>query len=386
MSKDHVNKFILLNGDALEVLKDIPDNTVHMVVTSPPYWQLRDYMVSGQLGQEATPEEYVEKLVIIMREVKRVLRKDGTCWFNIGDGYNNSSGYSRAKGEWKRKGREQGSGDRKSFKHAVIKRKDLIGMPWRVGFALQEDGWYLRNDIIYSKTNPMPDGAKDRPTRSHEYIFLLTKSSKYFYDYYASLEDTDKQPEGEQGFGANIQEGTFRMDQDRSFQHYGKRNKRSVWQTSVANFKGGHYATFSIKLIEPCIVAGTSAKGCCVDCGTPWDRIFKKEKILCTRKEGTNKYSEMHNLYPEMEVKEVYTLSLVAKGWEKNCSCETNKTKPCIVLDPFSGMATTGVVAFKYNQHYIGIELNKKYLKMSRKRLLRNSDTYIKEVSDIKEL
>jgi DNA modification methylase len=385
MSEDVKHKFLLLNGNSLEVLKSISDNTVHTVVTSPPYWQLRDYQVSDQLGQESTPEEYVEKLVAIMAEVRRVLRKDGTCWFNIGDGYNNSAGYSRAKKSFKRKGREKGSGDKSFFKHDVIKRKDLIGMPWRLAFALQESGWYLRCDVVWKKENPMPDGAKDRPTRGHEYIFLFTKSEKYFYDYYGVLEDTKDHPDGEQGFGANVQEGTFRQDKDRSFQHFGKRNPRSVWETSVANFKGGHYATFPEKLINTCVKAGTSEKGCCVECGTPWARKFEKEQIKIER-EIDCKGFEFNNMFKEMGQKEESKLYLVEKGWEKKCTCDTDETKPCIVLDPFSGMATTGLVAFKFDQHYLGIELNEKYLEASRDRLQDGYNNVVVEVESVEEL
>jgi DNA modification methylase len=316
-------KFLLLNGNSKDVLKEFPDNCVQTVVTSPPYWQLRDYFVDDQLGQEETPEEYVKNLVEICEEIKRVLRKDGIFWLNIGDGYNNS------------------------FKHPIIKNKDLVGMPWRVGLALQEAGWYLRCDIIFSKTNPMPDGAKDRPTRGHEYIFLLTKSPKYFYDYYGVLEETEKQPEQIQGFGANEQHGTYRMDQERTFEHYGKRNKRSVWEFSVSNFKGNHFATFNPKLIEHCIKSSTSEKGCCVECGTPWCRIFEKEKIPSENKKG-------------------YNLELSHKGWEKGCNCETDEVKKCIVLDPFNGSGTTGIVSLKYDNNYIGIDINKEYLDIAR--------------------
>jgi len=202
------SKFLLLRGKSQDVLKKFPDNVFHTVVTSPPYWSLRDYFDDEQLGQESTPEEYVKNVVDIMREVKRTLRSDGTVWFNIGDSYNNTSGFCRATNDWGREGRTKGSADKKAIKHKTIKTKDLIGMPWRVAFALQEDGWYLRCDIVWEKTNPMPDGAKDRPTRGHEYIFLLSKSPKYFYDYYRVLEDTEEQPGGIQGVGANEQEGT----------------------------------------------------------------------------------------------------------------------------------------------------------------------------------
>lgn len=342
-------QILLLKGDSKEVLKDIPDDLVHSVVTSPPYWQLRDYFADDQLGQEATPEEYVKNLVDILREVKRVLRKDGSLWLNLGDGYNNSSGFERTT-KWKRKGRTGGSSDKKSFKHKTIKTKDLIGMPWRVAFALQEDGWYLRCDIIWEKTNPMPDGVKDRPTRGHEYVFLLTKSPKYYYDYYRVLENTEEQPEQIQGFGANDQKGTYRMDQTRIFEHYGKRNKRSVWRTSVSSFKGGHFATYPSKLIDPMIAASTSEKGCCVNCGTPWFRKFEKEKQPSDNKKG-------------------YILKLVDKGWEKGCKCDTNEVKPGIVLDPFNGSGTTGNVALKYDQNYIGIDTNEEYLDIARKNI-----------------
>jgi len=378
-------KFLLLNGSSKKVLERFPSNTFHTVVTSPPYWQLRDYFVDGQLGNEATPEEYVENLVDILREVKRTLRKDGNLWLNLGDGYNNSSGFCRARKKWKREGRTGGSADKKVFRHDHIKQKDLIGIPWAVAFALQKDGWYLRCDIIYSKTNPMPDGAKDRPTRSHEYIFLLSKSHKYFYDYYAVLEDTESKPKGTQGFGANNQEGTFRMDQNRIFEHYGKRNKRSVWTTSVSSFKGKHFATFPQDLINPCVCASTSEKGCCVKCGTPWVRDFEKIEVPIDRTTG-KRHTEIVDIINFADIKQEYDLQLIFKGWNKSCDCDTEETKPCLVLDPFSGMATTGLAAFKYNQHYVGIELNKEYLEMSRDRLMGEDTMSIEEISTVEEI
>jgi DNA modification methylase len=362
MKNLNISKFMLINEDALSALKKIPDNVFHTIVTSPPYWQLRDYFAPKQLGQENTPEEYIHKLVIILEEAKRVLRKDGSLWLNIGDSYN-----------------------QKAFKHKNnIKIKDLMGMPWKVALALQNSGWYLRCDIIYNKTNPLPDGAKDRPTRSHEYIFLLTKSSKYFYDYYATLEDTETHPNGEQGFGANNQKGTYRMDQERTFIHYGKRNKRSVWEVPVANFQGKHFATFSSKLIEPCILASTSEKGCCVECGTPWVRKFEKEQIKINNK-STNKLTDSSNMFEDMKTKQEYKLHLVEKGWEKQCQCKTFDTKSCLVLDPFSGMATTGLVSFKHCQNYVGIELNKEYLDISKERLTKGCEESVEEIFDVND-
>lgn len=377
-----MGKFLLLQGKSQEVLKKFPDNTFHTVVTSPPYWSLRDYFDDEQLGQESTPEEYVKNVVSIMREVKRTLRKDGTVWFNIGDSYNNSSGFCRSTKNWKREGREKGSADKKAIKHKVIKTKDLMGMPWSVAFALREDGWYLRCDIIWEKENPMPDGAKDRPTRGHEYIFLLSKSPKYFYDYYRVLEDTEEQPEGIQGFGANDQKGTYRMDQKRTFEHYGKRNKRAVWRQSVSTYRGGHFATYPAKLIIPCIQASTSEKGCCVKCGTPWERQFEKVEVKAPLKRHTttkkNQSEPFINMFSDKltgeseftdEDSEEVMLTLESKGWEKQCNCDTNEVTSCLVLDPFNGTGTTGEVALTNKQNYVGIELNEEYLKISRDRL-----------------
>lgn len=362
-----MSKFLLLNGKSEDILKSIPDNTFHAVVTSPPYWSLRDYFHADQLGNEETPEEYIDNLVNILREVKRTLREDGTMWLNIGDSYNNTAGYSRAKSEWRRKGREGGSAEKKAIKHSVIKTKDLFGMPWRVAFALQEDGWYLRCDVIWKKSNPMPDGAKDRPTHGHEYMFLMSKSPRYFYDYYAVQEETNDHPEGPQRFGAKNQKGTFRCDQDRTFKHYGKRNKRSVWETSVSTFQGDHFATYPPQLIEPCILASTSEKGCCSKCGDPLYRISLKEE----NKEDV--YGEDVDIQTGEKEKVSIDKKFVLKdnGWEKRCDCKDSIIVPCRVLDPFSGMATTGLVCLDHNRNYVGIELNKNYLDRSRKRLKR---------------
>jgi len=392
------SKFLLLQGKSQDVLKQFPDNVFHAVVTSPPYWSLRDYFTNGQLGQESTPEEYIENVVAIMREVKRTLRKDGAVWFNIGDSYNNSSGFSRATKGWDRKGRKKGSADKKAIKHKTIKTKDLIGMPWAVAFALRDDGWYLRCDIIFSKTNPMPDGAKDRPTRGHEYIFLLTKSPQYFYDYYRVLEDTEYHPEGVQGFGAKNQKGTFRMDQERTFKHYGKRNKRAVWRVSVSSFRGNHFATYSPKLIDPCIQASTSERGCCSKCGTPWERDFEKVEIERPapvdkdalkggREEGTDIFvdggGDLDN--PDTNPKTIKVLELVSKGWIKKCKCKTDETTNCLVLDPFNGTGTTGEVALTHGQRYVGIELNKEYLEIARERLS-EGNCFSQEVLTIKDI
>jgi DNA modification methylase len=356
-----MKKFQLLCGKSQDVLKSFKDNTFQAVVTSPPYWQLRDYFAEGQLGQEKTPEEYIENLVNIFREVKRVLRKDGVVWLNIGDSYNNSSGFCRAKEEWQREGRKGGSSDKKAFKHNVIKKKDLVGMPWSVAFALRADGWYLRCDVCWQKENPMPDGAKDRPTRGHEYIFMLTKSAKYYYDYYATLEDTKGKPISSQRFGSRHQKGTFRQDQERVFEHYGKRNIRSVWTTAVSRFRGGHFATFPPELIEKPILGSASEKGCCPKCYAPWRRLTEKKTV-----DGQ--------------------LELLSTGWEPTCSCGVKKTERCLVLDPFNGVATTGVVSLKHNHYYVGVDVSEEYLQISRERFISEDDIFKDSNNNIDEV
>jgi len=359
-------KYLLVNGSSKEILNSFPPEIFHSVITSPPYFNLRDYSVEGQLGQEKSPEEYVENLVEICRGVKRVLRKDGTFWLNIGDSYNSDSGFCRATNGWDREGREQGSSDKKAIKHSYIKRKELFGVPWLVAFALQREGWFLRCDIIWKKENVCPDGAKDRPTRSHEYVFLLSKSPKYFYDYYNSLEATAYSPKNIQRFGARHQVGTFRNDQNRTFQAYGMRNRRSVWETSVSSFSGNHWATFALELIEPCIKVSTSDHGCCAQCGTPWSRKTEVIQIKPYNEEECEK-------------------KIVPLAWKKSCNCDTNEIKPCLILDPFSGMATTGIGCLKYNRNYVGIDINSEYINLSRERIYKEmgDDMFMEEISNL---
>ena len=176
-------KSTVLTGDALVQLKTLPDGCANTCVTSPPYYGLRDYGVDGQIGLEETPEQYISKLVEVFREVRRVLRDDGTCWVNIGDSYCNTNGYARAQPEFQRQGRNDAPAndrDLTQLHEAGFKTKDLIGIPWMLAFALRADGWYLRQDIIWAKPNPMPESVTDRCTKSHEYIFLLSKSPKYY--------------------------------------------------------------------------------------------------------------------------------------------------------------------------------------------------------------
>jgi len=225
-------------GDAIEVLKTIPDQSINTCVTSPPYWGLRDYGIDGQVGIEETPEEYVAKMVEVFREVKRVLRKDGTLWLNLGDSYAGNCSQASNNGR-------AGFGNPRerlvNRKGKGLKPKDLVGIPWRVALALQADGWYLRSDIIWHKPNPIPESVKDRPTKAHEYIFLLSKSPKYYYDYEAIKEPVT------------------------SRQLRSTRNKRSVWTVPTRPFPEAHFATFPPELIEPCVLAGCPIGGVVLD-------------------------------------------------------------------------------------------------------------------------
>ena len=399
----------LLQGDVMAKLAEIETGTVQCCVTSPPYWGLRDYGVPGQLGLEATPEEYVNKMVQVFREVWRVMRDDGTLWLNLGDSYNNTSGFSRASPEYFREGRVGGSADKKAFKHSAIKTKDLCGIPWMVAFALRADGWYLRSDIIWAKPNPMPESVTDRPTKAHEYIFLLSKRERYFYDAEA-VREPGAIPAGTKAAkgsaerfntpGVNSRPPEYKI-------YNGTRNRRSVWTISTQPYPEAHFATFPPKLIEPCILAGTSPRACEI-CGAPWERMVEKSRstlsrtddpTMLTGRRGLNRerprqsdryvlaitQNELANKLRtvatgrEQEMRETFgskwdhwtrtdrsgarvpTFADAKKlktllgvtipfdgqpgGWQPTCSCKNEGKGRCIVLDPFAGTGTTLWVA-----------------------------------------
>jgi len=263
----------ILQGDCLESLINLESKSINTCVTSPPYFGLRDYGADGQMGLEETPEEFVENLVKVFREVKRVLRDDGTVWLNLGDSYAMSS--MRGKNSEFKSISQSKSGIvnvKKNIPHG-LKAKDLIGIPWRVAFALQQDGWYLRQDIIWHKPNPMPESVRDRCTKSHEYIFLLSKNKKYYYD-----NEAIKEPAKQNRWGGK-KAINLNNSKDKSNQFNGltrerdmmpeKRNKRSVWIVTTKPFKGAHFAVFPMDLIEPCVLAGCPEK-VCVECDTPY--------------------------------------------------------------------------------------------------------------------
>lgn len=332
-----INK--ILCGDALKLLKKLPENSVHCIVTSPPYWCLRDYGIAGQLGMEDTPSKYAAALVRVFKEAKRVLRNDGTLWLNIGDSYAAAPKSRTAEQAARRstltgsKGTQISCSIQPNKVVGSLKAKDLVGIPWMVAFALRKAGWYLRCDIIWSKPNPMPESVTDRPTKAHEYIFLLTKSDKYYYDADA-IKTIAKNPEddarriGKQSWGnkntpdqlrngirprksGNLERkpGSERgCPSDSTSNVCGsvpwegmKANKRSVWTVPTKPFAEAHFATFPPELITDCIKAGCPEGG--------------------------------------------------------------------IVLDPFMGAGTTALVSAKLNRNYIGIELNPSYIEISEKRL-----------------
>lgn len=250
----------ILFGDCREIMRRWAEQGVkaQMCVTSPPYFGLRDYGVDGQIGLEQTPDEYVAKMVKVFREVRRVLRDDGTLWLNLGDSYAANHAYQvpSTKGGPKHSD-SQAAGGKGSVVPDGLKPKDLIGIPWRVAFALQADGWYLRQDIIWHKPNPMPESVRDRCTKAHEYIFLLSKSPRYYFDSEAMQEDAVKGTSGSsfnKGKTAGHQLG---RSSNAERVENGKRNRRSVWTVATRPYKGAHFATFPPALIEPCILAGS---------------------------------------------------------------------------------------------------------------------------------
>jgi DNA modification methylase len=254
----------IINSDCIEGMRVLPEKSIDTCVTSPPYYGLRDYGEDGQIGLEETPDAYVKRLVEVFREVRRVLKDDGTLWLNLGDSYNGAS-TNRTGQNGYNDGRTNRTSRFSTGGVDGLKPKDLIGIPWRVAFALQTDGWFLRQDIIWHKPNPMPESVTDRCTKAHEYIFLLSKSGKYYFDNEAIKEDTGKEGGAPRLFGAKKQEGTLRHDVGRDFVDDGTRNKRSVWTVTTKPYSGAHFATFPQDLIVDCIKAGCPKDGIVLD-------------------------------------------------------------------------------------------------------------------------
>ena len=283
-----------------------------------------------------------------------------------------------------------------------LKEKDLIGIPWRVAFALQADGWWLRSDIIWHKPNPMPESVKDRPTKSHEYVFLLAKSQKYYYDADAvkePLADSTLQDK-RNGKGRLTTGENTKYDlppaswyRNRKFTDPALgRNKRTVWTIPTQSYSGAHFATYPEKLVEPCILAGTSEKGCCPYCGSPWERVIEKGESMWEERKANG--APMRKGMSEDGILETHTLSGnkhaewkaehpdTFVGWQPTCKCGLPWANPCVVLDPFCGSGTTGVVAIRYGRDFIGIELNPEYIELAKKRIEKVTLPML-EVSDV---
>jgi len=378
------------NVDALTLLKATASGSVDCVVTSPPYFGLRDYGVDGQIGLEPTPREFVDALVAVFREARRVLKDTGTCWINLGDSYNSSP-------KGKNPGGFQGAAMRRNSgydtaqprKDNGLPEKSLLGIPWRVAFALQDDGWILRSDIIWHKPNPMPESVTDRPTKSHEYVFLLAKSARYWYD-----ADAIREPQKEEsiervtrGWNGNGERGYPNGPQNHIKDYMGKsreeayalpgRNRRSVWTVATEPTPFAHFATFPQKLIEPMILAGCPDKACAV-CGKPWVRGVERGEMIyrsssrrpVNRKKTDDADYSAWSRPGGLGATQIPNASYerIDKGFEPTCTCN-GETRPGIVLDPFMGSGTTGLVARRLGRDYIGSDISAEYVAIARERL-----------------
>lgn len=452
----------ILQGHVLTRLAEMADDSVHCVVTSPPYWGLRDYgtaqwdggdetcdhlhktggtesstlgvrsggnaisesgimrsieksfvpfrdvcgkcgarRVDEQLGLEPTPEAYVERLVEVFRDVRRVLRPDGVCWLNVGDCYATGAGAvgeAPGGGEQGERWKQYGPAGRLAMgKHERVgagvpmtqpnrmpipglKPKDLVMVPARLALALQADGWWVRSDVIWAKPNPMPESIEDRPTSAHEHVFMLTKARRYFYDHVAVREaspdserrrqdvrspsdrDIEKLGNGHNGHG-------YAGNRTEQLRGTG-RNRRNVWEIPAHGFPDAHFATFPTDLVEPCVLAGSSPKVCGV-CAAPWRRVTERlvmpgsrrlrpeVPLVSIEEQGRNGVdSETFGEYQEVRT----------VGWEATCK-HSDDTGRALVLDPFAGSGTVGVVCEWLGRDFVGVELNHEYAEMARGRI-----------------
>lgn len=382
----------IFTGDALDTLRTLPTESVHCIVTSPPYYALRDYGVDGQIGLEETPLAYIAKLVDVFREARRVLRADGTFWLNIGDSY--ATGGQRQTGRrddgnaecsTSRLGAHQqgfpnNSGMGKCTNIHIdpngFKPKDLMMIPARLAIALHDDGWYLRSDIIWAKPNPLPESVTDRPTRSHEYIFMLTKEPRYYYDAEA-IKEPGKEWAGSAGTFARKQGKNTLLSipgqshashrEERDDRVPPGRNKRDVWTVASHPYPEAHFATMPPKLVESCILAGTSPRAC-EHCGSPWRQQTERTPMIIRNGPKAGGYgSRTTDGLSGTMVAPSETRTL---GWQPTCTCKNNTgSAACVVFDPFMGAGTVALVALKHNRQYLGIELNPEYVKLTQKRL-----------------
>jgi DNA modification methylase len=432
----------VLNGNCLEVLDQLPEKSVDSCITSPPYYGLRDYntgkWVGGdpdcphkrmtkiskdtdtghknmyehgdvvgdaiyksvcpkcgatredkQIGLEDSPEEYVESMVEVFRKVRRVLKDEGTVWLNLGDSYvsTHPTGTRDSDTGWKHGELSQGYQARAGGAGGVFKVKDLMGIPWMVAFALRADGWYLRQDIIWHKPNPMPESVTDRCTKAHEYIFLLSKNAKYYFDNESIKEDAvyDKdlgilrsRKQAELNHPSIIKRQEIGIDSTSAGD--GKRNKRSVWTVTTKPFKGAHFAAFPPDLIQPCVLAGCPEK-VCVECSTPYERKVESKRLKrneLPKDDPRYRPNTYEGSYKDINGKaDAGYTETKDLGLEKQCQCETDETKSGTVLDPFGGAGTTGLVADRNDRNAILIELNDEYAEMARDRLYNDAPLFV---------
>ena len=333
----------------------------------------------GSLGLEPDPGLYVEHIVQVMRELRRVLRDDGVLWLNLGDSYAGSQkgigADGTAYGGEKQRTNSGSMGLPVTKDIPGLKPKDLVGIPWRVAFALQADGWWLRSDIVWSKPNPMPESVTDRPTRSHEYIFLLAKKAKYYYDADAIREPAKWAHWGEQTTpkygGTNTVSGWIgqRGVKDRTLLEGSGRNRRSVWEIATQPYAKAHFATFPEKLVEPCILAGTSERGCCPECGAPWGRVVERVSTGKSYAVGKSQAKRGDGLATAFSGYDDGSSApeFRTTGWRPTCGHE-GEPVPSTVLDPFAGSGTVGLVAERLGRHSVLIDASKDYCQMARER------------------
>ncbi len=384
-------------GSALDFAERLPRGSVHCIVTSPPYYGLRSYLPDGhpdkchELGCERTPEEYVANLVAVFRALREALHPSGTCWVNLGDSYNSASNFNHdRKGSGLTGGVPYAEGDRGG--RALLPGlgpKQLLMIPARFALAMQADGWILRADIIWHKPNPMPESVTDRPTKAHEYLFLLSKRANYFYDAEAVREPhataaTDPRrrvtPEEYEAakVGRYVRKGEDELVKGRmvekkeGYQYLGNpagRNKRSVWTVATAPYPGAHYATFPPELIRPCIRAGTSARGCCPRCGAPWVRVVEREPMVIARSERGAAMGEFGRTQASGTM--VEPASAVTLGWQPSCRCPAHEPVPAVVADPFCGSGTTCQVATEEGRDWYAGDLDPRSVGWTAERLAR---------------
>lgn len=377
----------LLHGDCREQLQTLPDRSVQCVVTSPPYYNLRKYSDDPrEIGQEATPSLYVAALVEVFRQVRRVLRDDGVCWINLGDSYSSGGMSNPSTKSTLGGGKDRGAADYSIVRKAPtgLADKQLLGIPWRVAFALQDDGWYLRSDIIWSKPNCMPESVTDRPTRAHEYVFLLAKSARYFYDAAVIAEPVAEQRPittwvERKAAGEPMRRGdpgeSGHVTRTATLSSNPTRNKRTVWTISTQSYSGAHYATMPEALIEPCILAGSSAQAC-EHCGAAWVRVtedpYKGQKgSLASGEVGEansvgslrdeNGIIHWGDNHPSKSAK--WWTTRETTGFSPSCACPDNTgSTASVVLDPFAGSGTVGRVALRLQRRAVLIELSATYI------------------------